>query len=201
LNSDSNTPKGRSRKGARRRRFTGIYRGRTHPGGTPPQMFSQMIEEIAWSVFAAVDTSMVYLAWVNRWRAAKKLRPRRRRTEIQAICGATWDAFSTAVNDPKKAAAVIGRLQQRCTEQQIHLLLTVAIGPEVSGILNRVLPPALRVRRPRLRWWGHWNSPVWGGPWGRPWRRPLPLARALAGIGLPPAPPGQDLASIIAGVE
>jgi hypothetical protein len=153
-----------ARLGKRRR----PYRGRISPGGSLSQHWAQLINEVAWATLSKLDTNVQYAAWARRWRKAGK-------AERDALFREIWSPFSAAVNDQREAAPTLARLQKRCTDAQISLLLNVAIGPEIPAPLNQVLPPALRVRRPPRRSWGPWNS----RPWGRAYSG---LARSIVGV-------------------
>jgi hypothetical protein len=108
------------------------------------------------------------------WRNGTPAERRRRRGEI-------WRRFTTERDDPATRPALLDRLKVVFDNSEIVTLLRVGR----LGALEIVLPSAL-VPQPRPSW----------GPWGRPWRRPSPPARALVGVGLSPAPAGQDLVGL-----
>jgi hypothetical protein len=141
------------------------------PGGTAAQQFAHFLDRLAWRALPTEE----FLGW----RHATPTKRRRRRGEI-------WQRFVEQRDNPATRPALIDRLKVVFDNDEIVILLRVGR----LGALEIVLPPAL-APQPR---------PLWGGPWGRPWGRSSPLARALAGIGVPSASAGQDLAAILAGV-
>jgi hypothetical protein len=146
---------------------TGAYRGQVFPGGTPDQRFTLLLDKLAVSVLG--------LEQFEAWKAVSwsKLSP----TELRTRRRKTWARFTTALNYPTTADAVITRLQAVLNDEPelLACLLDVvyseiAESDPASGSPNWVLPPGLRVRqRP------------WAGPWNRtPWRHSTrTLARTL----------------------
>jgi hypothetical protein len=142
---------------------TDNYKGRVSPGGTPDQRFTLLIDKLAFSVLGREQ----FEAWDEiSW---SKLS----RTEREARRRETWALFTTALNDPATADAVIARLQAVLVDEpELFAYLLDVVFSEFADAdsLNGVLPPALRVRRR-----------PWGGPWNRmPSRHSSrTLARAL----------------------
>jgi hypothetical protein len=164
---------------------TSAYKGRVFPGGTSEQRFTLLIEKIALSVLGLEQ----FEAWNEvSW---TKLSPTERATRRRE----TWARFTTALNDPTTADAVIVRLKAVLIDEPelFACLLDVVFSefaesePAKGSSPNRVLPPGLNVRRRS-----------WGGPWNRtPWRHSTrTLARALGWpeefIIAPPAGPALD---------
>ena len=163
------------------------YKGRVFPGGKPPQRFTLLIDKLALSVLGLEQ----FEAWKVSW---TKLSPTERRTRRRE----TWARFTTALNDPAAADAVIARLQAALRgEPKLFAYLLDVVFSEFAetdparGSPNWVLPPGLRDRRR-----------PWGGPWNRtPWRlSSRTLARALAWpaerVMAPPA--GPELLKVLA---
>jgi hypothetical protein len=146
----------------------GAFKGRVCPGGTPPQRFTLLIDQLAFSVLGLEQFEVWNeVSWT-------KLSPTERETRRRE----TWARFATALIDPATAEAVAARLQAVLSDEpELYACLLDVVfgefaesGPARRGNPNWVLPPGLRVRRR-----------PWAGPWDRtPWRHSSrTLARAL----------------------
>ena len=169
---------------------TSAYKGRVFPGGTPAQRFTLLIQKIALSVLGLDQfESWNEVSWT-------KLSP----TEQETRRRETWARFTTALNDPATADAVIARLQAVLIDEPelFACLLDVVFSefaesdPVKCGSPNCVLPPGLSVRRR-----------PWGGAWNRtPWRPSTrTLARALGWPEEPVVPPAAGPALVKVLVE
>jgi hypothetical protein len=145
-----------------------------------------LIDKLAFSVLGLEQ----FEAWDGvRWTKLSPPERKRRRRE-------TWARFTTALNDPATADAVIDRLQAvLIDEPELFACLLDVVFSEFAepGSLNGVLPPGLRVRRR-----------PWAGPWNRtPWHHSSrTLARALGWIDEPVMAPiaGPELVKVLAEV-